>query len=62
MVNAVIEKNLRMFRERIVLHTAPTGAWEYRIAEYREKQDYCMLTDWLPLDAAGWVGDYFKKD
>ena len=50
MVEAVITRNLQIFRERAVLYAADTGAWEYRIAEYREREDYAMLTDWAPLE------------
>ncbi|MBQ8402746.1 MAG: hypothetical protein IJX14_12555, partial [Clostridia bacterium] len=49
MVEAVIKKNLQMFQSRSVISSVPTGEWEYRIAEYREREDYVMLTDWAPL-------------
>ena len=49
MVNAVIEKNLNLFRERATVFSAPVDAWEYRLAEYREREDYAFLTDWAPL-------------
>ena len=52
MVNAVIEKNLKLFRERATVFTAPAGDWEYRLAEYRERDDYAMLSDWATLDDA----------
>ena len=52
MVNAVIEKNLKLFRERATVFAAPAGDWEYRLAEYRERDDYAMLSDWAPLDGA----------
>ena len=50
MTNAVIERNLSIFRERSVVSYIPVEGWEYRLARYRERQDYEYLTDWQPLD------------
>lgn len=49
MMDAFVEKNLKMFRERAVLSSRPTGSWEYRLAMYRERENYEMLGDWQPL-------------
>ena len=46
MTEAVIDRNLNMFRNRAVVSAVNTGKWEYRIGEYREREDYVMLTDW----------------
>ena len=45
MTNAVIERNLSIFRERSVVSYIPVEGWEYRFACYRERQDYEYLTD-----------------
>lgn len=52
MVEAVIKKNLQMFQSRSVVSSLPAGDWEYRIAEYREREDYTMLTEWASLTEA----------
>lgn len=51
MVQAVIERNLNLFRSRAVVSADPTGTWEYRIADFREREDYAMLTEWTALDS-----------
>ncbi len=49
MVEAMIRKNLQMFEARSVIGSKTMFQWEYRLARYREREDYEMLTEWAPL-------------
>ena len=46
MVDAIIEKNLRLYRDKAVLQTQPVDGWMYRIMEYADRETYVPLTDW----------------
>ena len=45
MVDAMIRRNLQIFADRARLSSVPTGKWEYRLAVYREREDYEFLSD-----------------
>jgi len=49
MVDAMIRRNLQIFADRARLSSVPTGKWAYRLAIYREREDYEFLSDWQPL-------------
>ncbi len=49
MVEAAIRKNLQMFKARSVISSVTSFPWEYRLACYREREAYEMLTEWAPL-------------
>ena len=46
MVEAIIRKNLALYRAKAVVGTQPIGGWTYRILEYTDKETYIPLTDW----------------
>ena len=46
MVNAIIEKNLRLFKNKAVLQSLPVKGWKYRILDYIDKETYIPVSDW----------------
>ncbi len=46
MVDAIITKNLRMYRSRAILKSEPINNWQYKILEYTDKETYEQVTDW----------------
>ena len=50
MVNAMIDKNLWLFRNRAITAAQPIGGWQYRILDYTDRETYIPLTDWADFD------------
>ena len=50
MVNAMIDKNLLLFRNRAVVEAVPVDGWQYRILDYTDRETYIPLTDWADFD------------
>ncbi len=46
MVDAIIQKNLRLYRSKAVVFSTPIDGWKYRITEYADRETYIPLTDW----------------
>lgn len=46
MVNAIIEKNLKLYRSKAVMYTQPIDGWKYRILDYTDRETYSPVTDW----------------
>ena len=50
MVNAMIDKNLLLFRNRAIVESVPVDGWQYRILDYTDRETYIPLTDWADFD------------
>ena len=48
LVDAIVSKNLTLYRNRSILSATPVEGWDYQILAYREKEDYELLKDWVP--------------
>ena len=48
MVEAMIDKNLWLFRNRAVLEKQPIDGWQYSILDYTDRETYIPVTDWAP--------------
>lgn len=46
MVEAMIDKNLWLYRNRAIVLTEPLDNWQYRILDYTDRETYIPLTDW----------------
>lgn len=46
MVNAIIDKNLRLYRSRAIVLSQPIDAWQFRILDYTDRETYIPITDW----------------
>lgn len=46
MVNAMIDKNLWLYRNRAILSSRPIEAWQYKILDYTDRETYIPVTDW----------------
>ncbi len=46
MVEAMIDKNLLLYRNRAIVLTEPLDKWQYRILDYTDRETYIPLTDW----------------
>ena len=50
MVNAMIDKNLMLFRNRAIVEAVPVDGWQYRILDYTDRETYIPVTDWADYD------------
>ena len=46
MVNAIIDKNLRLYRNKAIMSAQPLDKWQYRILDYTDRETYIPVTDW----------------
>lgn len=46
MVEAIIRKNLGLYRSKAVISTVPVENWKYKILEYPDRETYIPVTDW----------------
>lgn len=46
MVEAIIQKNLRLYRNKMVVYSVPVEGWKYKILEYTDRETYIPVTDW----------------
>ncbi len=46
MVEAMIDKNLWLYRNRAILNAQALEGWQYRILDYTDRETYVPVTDW----------------
>ncbi|MBR0536297.1 MAG: alpha-mannosidase [Clostridia bacterium] len=46
MVEAMIDKNLLLYRNRAIKETHPLDKWQYKILDYTDRETYIPITDW----------------
>ena len=46
MVNAIIEKNLGLYRDKAIMSSQTINGWKYRILDYTDRETYIPITDW----------------
>lgn len=46
MVEAMIDKNLWLYRTKAVLEAQPISGWQYKTLDYTDRETYIPLTDW----------------
>ena len=46
MVEAMIDKNLWLYRNRAIMENISLDNWQYRILDYTDRETYSPLTDW----------------
>ena len=46
MVEAMIDKNLWLYRNRAITESISLDSWQYRILDYTDRETYIPLTDW----------------
>ena len=52
MVEAMIDKNLWLYRKRAILNRYPLENWQYRILDYTDRETYIPLTDWSEYNSS----------
>lgn len=46
MVDAIISKNLRLYRSRSIMNAESIDGWQYKILKYTDRETYEQVTDW----------------
>ena len=46
MVDAIIKKNLRLYRSKAIIQDIPVTGWSYCISDYTDRETYVSVSDW----------------